>query len=128
MIPTQTHYRPFGIGACVAVSFSLLGVFEERSFFPLLSLCRLITEVSGGLCVVLVIVIYVCAASCRVYPLVLPAGSLLCYRGKTRLISLFARFKKHTFLLRISGANTDVHKTLTSYQAAATPSISVGPE
>lgn len=57
-----THYRPFR----VARSFSLLGIFEEWSFLSLLSLCRLTTEVRGGLGVA--IVISVRAALCRVYP------------------------------------------------------------
>lgn len=58
-------YRPLRVGARVAVSFSLLGVLEERCFLSLLSLRWLIVEV-GGLGVILFIVLY--APSSGVYP------------------------------------------------------------
>lgn len=90
----QTRYRPFRIGALVAISFSLLGILEEWTFLPLLSLCGLITEVGGGLCVILVIVIDMCAASCCVYPPVSTTLSLLLYRDNVGLIPQFTRFKK----------------------------------
>lgn len=76
----QRHYIPFRAGTRVVISFSLLGIFEERSFLSLLSLRSLIMEIGRRLCVVLVI--FPCAASCRVYPLASTVVNLLlCYRG-----------------------------------------------
>lgn len=92
---TKTHYRPFRVGTGVAVSFSLLGILEERSFLSLLSLCALIAEVCGGLRVVLVIVLYLCAASCRVDPPVSTIVSLLlCYRDNPRINTTMCRIKQ----------------------------------
>lgn len=73
----QAHYRPFKIGTCVSISFLLLGILEKWSFLSLLSLCSLIAEVGGGLCVFLVIVISPSAAYCCVYPPISTIFSLL---------------------------------------------------
>lgn len=70
-----TLYRPFRTGACVATSFFLLGILEERGLLSLLSLCRLITEVGGGFSVILII--STSSTSCRVYPPVASTVSLL---------------------------------------------------
>lgn len=66
-------YAPLRAGACVAVSFPLLGVLEERSFLPLLPLHWLI-EV-GGLGVVPLLVLY--PPSSRVYPPIAVVGGWL---------------------------------------------------
>lgn len=80
----QTHYRPFRVGACVAISFLLLGILEERCFLPLLSLCGLIMEVGGGLSVVLVIISL--SSPCRVYPPVSTVVSRFLYRDNVGLV------------------------------------------
>lgn len=89
----QTHYGPFRVGTCVAISFSLLGILEEWSFLSLLSLCGLIAEVGGGICVV-VIIISPCAAYCCVYPFISTIVCLLlCSRDDIRLIPQCAEYE-----------------------------------
>lgn len=78
----QRHYVPFR----VVISFLLLGILEERSFLSLLSPWGPITEVGGGLCVFIIIIIYPCAACSRIYPPVSAIVSrLLSYRDNVGL-------------------------------------------
>lgn len=117
------QYRPFRVGTCVAISFSLLGVLEERSFLSLLSLCGLIAEVGGGRLRV-VIVISLCAASRRVYPPVSAIVSLLlCCGDNEGLIPQCAKWKRN----EVQKVEICKNFSWVSHQAAATQSISAGP-
>lgn len=87
------HYKPSRTGICVVISFFLLGILEEWSFLPLLSLRRLITEVSGGFGVILIIIIYLCTASCRVYPPISSTVSLLLFYRDN--LGLMPKCKRH---------------------------------
>lgn len=83
------NYRPLRVRACVAVSFFLLGVLEERRFLSLLSLHWPIAEV-GGLGVILSTVLY--APGSGVYPAITVIVSLLVdYSHSNKLTSNCAK-------------------------------------
>lgn len=76
-------YRPFRVGARVAVSFSLLGVLEERSFLSLLSPRWPVEVVGLGVIFFFIVVDAPCP---RVYPPITISGRLLRnYRDNIKL-------------------------------------------
>lgn len=79
----QRHYQPFR----VVISFLLLGILEERSLLSFLSPWGPMTEVGGGLCLfIIIIIIYPCAPCSRIYPPVSTIVSrLLSYRDNVGL-------------------------------------------